>query len=415
MNGLSQSQYRPARGDVIPLAQLPVGAAEEAVLHQLGVERPVLAAERRWRRENGVRLVLPFVRQEVVQLVADDRPADRGADLLIGVGQHAVGDEILGVQLVVAEEAVDGAIEVVGAGTRDRLHLDAERAALGDVEQVGDDLELGDRLAAEARLAEAAAGHLLGDLLAVEIELEGAVADARVVVHGVGGDALHLHRQLHPVAALQRQFLHLAAVDVAGHLRGADVDERRLAGDREGLAERGHLHGERHRAVLADQHLHFGHEHGGEARQLRLHLVAIRRQAAQAVVAALIADAAEDAPVGQGRRGDGHPRQGAAGRIRHRAEDGRFLRERRRCAQHDGGGKETDGTHAHIRPLFLSGPCGAVTPEARTSQTSPSARRNYPCKQSSIGRTIAHGDASYGVPRIRQMDGTGHPAGPRLL
>ena len=195
-----------------------------------------------------------------MQLVADDRPADRAADLLVGVGQHAVGDEVLAVQALVAEVAVEAAVQVVGARARHRLHLDAERAALGDVEQVGDHLELGDRLAAELRLPEAAAGHLLGDLLAVEIELEGAVAHPGVGVDVVGGDALDLHRQLHPVAALQRQFLHLAAIDVAGHLGRADVDQRRFAGDGDRLGQRRHLHGEGHRAVLADQQLHVGHD-----------------------------------------------------------------------------------------------------------------------------------------------------------
>ena len=109
---------------------------------------------------------------EEVRLVLDQRTADRAADLLVRVRQHAVGDEVLGVPLVVAEVAVDAAVVVVGARARDRLHLDAERAALRDVEQVGDDLELGDRLAAELRLAEARAGDLLRDLLAVEIQLE---------------------------------------------------------------------------------------------------------------------------------------------------------------------------------------------------------------------------------------------------
>ena len=55
---------------------------------------------------------------------------------------------------------------------RDRLHLDAGRSSLRDVEQIGDDLELGDRLAAELRLPEAAEPDLLRDLLAVEVELK---------------------------------------------------------------------------------------------------------------------------------------------------------------------------------------------------------------------------------------------------
>ncbi len=280
---------RDPRRQVIAGRHLPVGPAEEAVLHEFGREGPREGGQRVRRRDDRVRLVLALVAQEVVDLVLHDWPADGGAELLVRIRQHAVGDEVLRVQLVVTEVAVDAAIEVVGARTRDRLHLDAERTALGDVEQVGDDLELGNRLAAEARLAETAAGHLLRDLLAVEIELELPVAH-RVRVDRVRGDALDLHRQLHPVAALERQLFHLPAVDIAGDLRRRHVDERRLAGDGERLAQGRDLHRERHGAVLADQQFDVGHDDGGEAREFGLHLVAPRRHADDAVVAAFVAD-----------------------------------------------------------------------------------------------------------------------------
>ena len=171
-----------------------------------------------------------------MQPIADDRPADGASDLLIGVGQDAPGEEVLRVQGVVAEEAVDAAVQIVRPGPRDRLDLHAQRAALRDVEQVGDHLELRDGLSAEPRLAEPAARDLLRDLLAVEIQLELPVADARRVVHGVGGDAPDLHGQLHPVAPLERQFLHLPPVDVAADLRRGDVDQGRLTGDGDGLS-----------------------------------------------------------------------------------------------------------------------------------------------------------------------------------
>ena len=102
---------RPPRREVIALADVPVAPAEEAVLHQLGVERPVEARQRRRRRQDGVGFVLALVGQEVVQLVADDRAAHRAADLLVGVGQHAVGDEVLAVQALVAEVAVEAAVQ----------------------------------------------------------------------------------------------------------------------------------------------------------------------------------------------------------------------------------------------------------------------------------------------------------------
>ena len=240
-----------------------------------------------------------------MRLVLDQRTANSAADLLVRVRQHAVGDEVLGVPLVVAEVAVDAAVVVVGARARDRLHLDAERAALRDVEQVGDDLEFGDRLAAELRLAEARAGHLLRDFLAVEIELERAIAHAGRGVDGIGGDALDLHRQLHPVAALQRQLFHLPAIDVAGDLRRADIDERRFAGDGQRFRERRHLHRERQRSILADQQFDVGNDDGRETGEFGLHAIAAGGETAQAILAALVGDrGAGAAGIDQGS-GDG--------------------------------------------------------------------------------------------------------------
>ena len=264
-----------------------------------------------------------------MQPIADDRPADGASDLLIGVGQHAPGDEVLRVQGVVAEEAVDAAVQIVRPGPRDRLHLHAQRAALRDVEQVGDHLELRDGLAAEPRLAEPAARDLLGDLLAVEIQLELPVAHARCVVHGVGGDAPDLHRQLHPVAPLERQFLHLPPVDVSADLRRGDVDQGRLAGHRDGLFERRDPHRERDRAVLADQEFDFGDDDGRKAGELGGDLVAGRRQAAQAVFAALVGDRREHTPGVDAGRGDRGTRKRSFGLVRHDAQDGCFLSRRR--------------------------------------------------------------------------------------
>ena len=193
---------RSAHRTVVGGLRLPVAAAKKAVLNQLGRKSERLPGQRRRRRQNGVGLVLAFVRQEEVCLVLDQRPAERRANLLIGIRQDAIGDEVFGDPFIVAEVAVDAAVVVVGARARDGLHLDAERPALGDVEQVGDDLELSDRLAAEFRLAKHGAGHLLGDLLAVQVQLELPIAHSGRGIDGVGGDALDLHRQLHPVASL---------------------------------------------------------------------------------------------------------------------------------------------------------------------------------------------------------------------
>src|SRR5260221_5960251 len=111
-----------------------------------------------------------------MNLVLDDRRAGRAADLLVLIRQPLDGHRIRGVEAVVAEESVDAARGFVGPRARNRLDFDARRAALRDVEHVGDDLEFSDRFAAELRLAEARASDLLRNLLAVQVELEGIVA-----------------------------------------------------------------------------------------------------------------------------------------------------------------------------------------------------------------------------------------------
>ena len=149
-------------------------------------------------------------------------------------------DRVGGVERVVAEVPVDGARQVVRARFRNGLHLNARRASLGDVEIARHDLEFGNRFAAEARLARSRAEHVLFDLLAIEVQIERLVlADARRVRHVVRGDALHEQRQLQPVAALQWHGFHLAAVDVARHLCGVEIHERRFAFHRDAFLDTG--------------------------------------------------------------------------------------------------------------------------------------------------------------------------------
>ena len=101
-----------------------------------------------------------LVGDEVVRLVPDERPAERAAHLGVRVRQHALGEGIRRVELVVSEEAVKAAVVVVGARARDRLHLNADGAAHRDVEQVRHDLEFGDGVAADAGLAEDPEQHM---------------------------------------------------------------------------------------------------------------------------------------------------------------------------------------------------------------------------------------------------------------
>ena len=106
------------------------------------------------------------------------------------------------------------------------VHLDAHRSALRGVEPVRDELELRDRVAAVARIG-AVELHVVGDLLPVDVQLKcaAAVAEHRRFTDGVGPRARRQHRQVQPVAAVDRQVLHLARIDVARERR-ADVVSR---------------------------------------------------------------------------------------------------------------------------------------------------------------------------------------------
>ena len=67
------------------------------------------------------------------------------------------------------------------------------------------------------------------DLLPVDVDLRVALARLRNVARLVLPAAGREHRQVHPVAAVDRQLLHLPSIDVAAQRRRGGIDERRLA------------------------------------------------------------------------------------------------------------------------------------------------------------------------------------------
>src|SRR5262249_37301673 len=127
--------------------------------------------------------------------VLPDRTAERPTHLLVRIRQHALRDEVGGVETIVAKIAVKGARIRVGAGLRHRVHRDAARAPPGRVESRGYHLELTDCLTAELWL-NGAARLRIGHLLAIHEQLE---RDIRPVTRWTpaGGDRV--------VAAARRQ------------------------------------------------------------------------------------------------------------------------------------------------------------------------------------------------------------------
>ena len=186
----------------------------------------------RCRPDRGQRLALVFIVAEEMQLVLDDRAAQRAADLLILVGQDAFQHRVGRVPRAVAEVADERTAQQVRSRFRDDVHLHARGASLRRVEAVRDELELRDRIVAVPRLI--ARTEICSDLLAVDVQLELAHVDSilnRQRSLRVGPVSRREQRERHPVASLRRQLLHLALIDVAAQARRRRFDERRLRGD----------------------------------------------------------------------------------------------------------------------------------------------------------------------------------------
>ena len=115
--------------------ELEVDAAAALRLHARAAQVEV-EARKRAREAEGLRLALVFVVGEEVHAVLLDRTAERRADLLVLVRQHAVLHEVLRDELVVAEVAGERARRDVGARLGDRVDQRAARPALGRVEPV---------------------------------------------------------------------------------------------------------------------------------------------------------------------------------------------------------------------------------------------------------------------------------------
>ncbi len=161
--------------------------------------------------------------------VSNDRSARRAANLLVLKGQHAAGHWVCGIEPVVPEITVDAAVATVCPGSADRLNLNTGGSTLCDVEQGGHNLELGNGFATEFGLAKRRTGHLLRDLLSVQIQLKLVVAVRPwPLVDAICRDSLDHHLQLQPVAPGDRKFFHLTAIDVADDFGGRRLNQRRL-------------------------------------------------------------------------------------------------------------------------------------------------------------------------------------------
>ena len=204
-------------------------------------------------------LAEPVVIGEEEGPVLDDRAPDGPAELtllerrLLLAG--AVGEEVVGVEPVVAQEAVARAVNRVAAGLGDDVDLSAGIAPLLGGEQVGLDLELLDRFHVgahdddqrQARVVVDPVVEVVVRVLPVAVhEQLGAgsqvvgpcPAHDRAAHAGAGaGHAGTESGQLHEVASVERQILHLLLLDHAAQHGRLVFEQRRGALDEDGLAQ----------------------------------------------------------------------------------------------------------------------------------------------------------------------------------
>jgi hypothetical protein len=190
------------------------------------------------------------------------------------------------------------------------------------------EFELADRIAAITRLPETQR-HLVGHLLAVEIELEwnvGAGGVDRRLSHRIGPAAGREQRQVHPVAAVDGQLPHLLGIDVDAERGRSRVHNRCFTGDGDRLLDSRGCHLQVQHGRLTDEHLDLP-RHAAEARQLGVHFEEADANW-DAVAALLVRHGHERIARCRVRRRNRHARQHAARRIGDRAAQDRLLRPR---------------------------------------------------------------------------------------
>ncbi len=218
-----------------------------------------------------------------------------------GLGRFVLpGEEVLPGQGRVLQESEGAAVEGVGALLGDGVHDRARRPRELRVELAGQDLELLHRLDRDARLGP---GPLSGDVVVVVAAVQHEVVVAGVLPVGDDGvlgertararDRDHARQQgdeADEAAVEAGQVGQLAAGDVAAHLLGGDVDERRLRGDRELLVGPAHLEADVHGGGLAHLQTHAPARVPLEPRPLGGELVHAGRHAAQEIGAVRAGD-----------------------------------------------------------------------------------------------------------------------------
>ena len=203
---------------------------------------------------------------EVESAVADDRAAEARAVLRLRQRQLGVGKRIGGVEALVAEVAVQVAMQRVGAALGDHVDVAAERAPELGLAARGDHLKFLHHVEAVEDAAQSGGivvgGKAIHDEVVGEIALaadrdslagHGGGFGEELVAGGVGGrDAGNQQREIEEVAPVERQVGDLGLRHGARDLAARRFEHRRLAAD--GDVGRGRRDGERDRQFKSGAH-----------------------------------------------------------------------------------------------------------------------------------------------------------------
>ena len=265
-----------------------VAAGEVALAHQV--------ARHRSRLQQRLVLAAPLVVAEEERPVLDHRAADRAPDLVqaeLGL-LLVLGREVIpGVEPLAADEAEPAAAELVATRLGDDVDLRAAGVAVLGAVGAREDLELGDRV--ERRLDDDHPGGVVAVRHPVEHEVVAVLADA-VHLHRAAEvierrvrlrrqRAWQKQRQLHEIAAAERQLIDRLRGHHLAERRGFSVDERRLRRDRQRLGNGADLQLQVDARPLVDLQADAGRGSGLEPVELRGDAVGANRQVGHQVVA----------------------------------------------------------------------------------------------------------------------------------
>jgi hypothetical protein len=297
-------------------------AAEIAVAH--GCRGHVAA------RGGGGADTLALVVEEEERAIADDAPAERAAELVIGQRVHPNVKVLPGVEVVVAQELEQRAVEVVRAGLNLQVDHPAGRAAILGRVVAGLKAELADGLGGGDHHGQAEHDGVVVDAVDHPVVLVGRLAvdrDRRSALPGGDGrvapavGAGNQQAELHEMAAVERKLFDLGLFDQLVDRGGLRVDHRRAGGHGDGLRHLPGLKGDVDARRLVDGKLNGV---GGvllEAGHLNAHAIGAHGKRRQHVVAGTVGFHRANGVGGQVDRLDRYIRDDGSGLVADRADN----------------------------------------------------------------------------------------------